>query len=198
MVLAVSSLHVRFHACRKWTSPWHRLVRCALQDTKQSSRRCLLHCVSLHAKAHTSRPDRDASLLQPGQPVIPAVTRVSSAASIKRMSSMQPHVSHAWQADSHYLCDVVLQLTTEVDDLKRQVETLQAANTALTTTAEQEKQLAVSGAVTAASAKAEQARLALQAAQEERSKLQVLLSEAVAGLEQERKSKGKDQAQLER
>jgi hypothetical protein len=58
--------------------------------------------------------------------------------------------------------------------------------------------MAVSDAATAASAKAEQARLALQAAQEERSKLQVLLSEAVAGLEQERKSRGKDQAQLER
>ena len=96
------------------------------------------------------------------------------------------------------LCSGDLQLSSEVDDLKRQVEALQAANAALTSSAEKDKQLAVSDAATAASAKAEQTQRALQAEQEERNRLQEQLSEALASMEEERKSRGEDRTELER
>lgn len=91
------------------------------------------------------------------------------------------------------------QLTGEVDDLKRKLQSLEAANAALSAaaaTAPNEQQ--ESEAAAAAAAEAEQARLALQAAQEQQTQLQALLKEAVDQLEQERSARVQDSTQLER
>lgn len=93
---------------------------------------------------------------------------------------------------------VSLQLSAENDNLKRKVESLQAENTAISTAAEHGQKAAVSEAAAAASTDAQQARLALQAAQEQQVKAQELLRDALGQLEEEQKSKAQEQAELER
>lgn len=93
---------------------------------------------------------------------------------------------------------VWLQLSAENDDLKRRVESLQAENTAISTAAEHGQKAAASEAAAAASTDAQQARLALQAAQKQQVKAQELLRDALGQLEEEQKSRAQEQAELER
>lgn len=93
---------------------------------------------------------------------------------------------------------VWLQLSAKNDDLKRKVEFLQAENTAISTAAEQGQKTAASEAAAAASTDAQQARLALQAAQEQQVKAKELLRDAMSQLEEEQKSRAQEQAELER
>jgi hypothetical protein len=91
-----------------------------------------------------------------------------------------------------------LQLSAENDKLKRKVESLQAENTAISTAAAQGQQAAAFEAAAAASTDAEQARLALQAVQEQQAKAQELLRDVMGQLEEEQKSRAQEQAELER
>lgn len=91
-----------------------------------------------------------------------------------------------------------LQLSAEVNELKRQVESLQAANTALSTAAEQNQQQAASAAAAAASADAEANKQAMQAAQERQAQLQELLADAVSQLEKLHESRSQEQTELDR
>jgi hypothetical protein len=91
-----------------------------------------------------------------------------------------------------------LQLSAEVAELKRQVESLQAVNTALSTAGEQNQQQAASAAAAAASAYTEANKQAMQAASEQQAQLQELLTYSISQLEKLHETRSQEQTELSR